>query len=339
MTTQDLQTILEIQLPDDYLAFRGDDVNTATTIEFRFDDWTFWPLEKCATRTQELRKSKAIPEVAFAFADNDNEEVLFYSDPDKTTTAIKHLDSDGDLSFYAFSFCEITLYPVTQRLIDEIDDDNWEQQDFSALEQCPGSLVDYANALMTSEYDEYFSVDRNEFALSIYLRAAAHHHPEAAHEIANYYYYQDEVDVEAVIKWRKKAIACGNTEDIYELADFIIDEQPEQIEEAIALLESLLTNRWYQERALLKLSRIYMRGTGGQQDYQKGIALVNKCVDLGNDNALADLAFYYFKGVGVTKDVKKAHQMLTQAEENALSKTGVSVYKDFIDILEKELKR
>ena len=162
-------------------------------------------------------------------------------------------------------------------------------------------------------------------------------HPEAANEIADYYYFQAEVDVEKLIQWRERAIELGSEEDAYELADFIIDEVPEQIDKAIATLKSLQTSNRYKERAGLKLARIYMRGSGGKKDFSKGLALTQKLADEDNYNAMADLAFYHYQGMGVKKDVKKALELLRQAEALSIKETGRGNWGDFIKKLEKEL--
>lgn len=170
------------------------------------------------------------------------------------------------------------------------------------------------------------------------MKTAKKGHPYAAHKLANHYYFQDETDVEKVIKWREKAIEYGSKDDIYELADFIIDYKIEEIDRAVSLLESLLEEQWYKEKSLTKLSRIYMRDTGGKLDYEKGLYYTNEGIKLNNYNAISDLAYYYYKGVGVEKSVQKAYDLLVEAEERITEETGSGMWGEFIKLLEKELE-
>src|SRR5690606_36132626 len=115
------------------------------------------------------------------------------------------------------------------KLIEEIETVGFENQNLGEIETCVGSLFQYAFALNTSEYDDNYSEERNKRALELFFTAAEMGHPEAAHEIADYYYFQENVNVESVIEWRERAIELGSKADIFELADFIIDEKPEEI--------------------------------------------------------------------------------------------------------------
>ena len=191
---------------------------------------------------------------------------------------------------------------------------------------------------MTNEYDDDFSEKRNNKAIELFFIAAEKGHPEAASEIANYYYYQEKVEKNKVIEWREKAIEYGNKQDVYLLADYIIDEKNEDIDKAILLLESLLIDKLYEESAMLKLSRIYIRGTGGKLNYEKGLEYVRSCAELNNYNALSDLAFYYYNGRGVEKNIQTAYDFLVRSENEMIEQSGKGSYGDLIIQLKKELE-
>lgn len=337
MKVETVEKELGIEVPIDYLNYRGELINQETIVFFKTENWLFWDLNTSFEKTNELRTSRALTKNDFAFAVNEDNQVLFYRDSKKTSTKISHLDEVGDITFYAFSLTEFTNYRKTQKLIEEIETVGFEKQDLGEIENCIGSLFQYAFALNTSEYDNDTAEARNKKALELFFKAAKMGHPEAAHEIADYYYFQDKVDPVKVIEWREKAIELGSKEDILELADYIIDEKIEGIDRAVLLLESLLEEKWYKERALLRLSRIYMRGTGCKADYGKGIKYVEECAKLDNYNALSDLAFYYYKGMGVDKNVQKAYELLIKAEKRITEKTGSGMWGGLIKQLEKEL--
>lgn len=325
-------------IPDDYIQNRQGNKEEEIEIFFKVDNWLFWDLESCKEQTLILRKEGNIGKNDFAFAINEEDQILFYKSFENTEARIFHLDEDKDATYYAFSLTEFHNFEETQRLIEEIETVGFENQDLTDILNCTGSLFNYAYELNTSEYDEHFSEKRNQRALELFLKTAASGHPEAAKEVADHYYFQENPDVTQVIKWREKAIELGSKEDVYELADFIIDEKPDEAKRAITLLESLLAEPWYKVRAMLKLSQIYMRGTGVRPDYDKGIEYVKKCVEAGDYTALSDLAFYHYKGMGVEKNVRKAYELLVEAENGVRLKTGLGMWGSFIEQLEKELK-
>ena len=80
-----------------------------------------------------------------------------------------------------------------------------------------------------------------------------------------------------------------------------------------------------------------MKGYGGKLDYKKGIKYAIECSKFNNYNAISDLAFYYYKGMGVKKNVQKAYDLLVRAEEIIIRETGSGSWQDFIKHLKKEL--
>jgi TPR repeat protein len=339
ISVEETEKGLDIYLPTDYLRFRGEQLEASSEIPFRIDIWTFWDLKTANAETIALRQKGMITKNDFAFAKNEYDQYLFYENPKKSSTKISLLSGESDIMFYAFSMSEFENYEITQELIESIDTVGFENQDLSKIKDCTGSLFQYAFELNTSEYDDNFSKERNKKALELFFATAEKGHPEAASEIASYYYFQENTDVEKVIEWREKAIQLGKKEERYELADFIIDEKVEEIDKAISLLESMLDDKWYKGRSMLKLSRLYMRGTGGKLDYEKGIAYAEACAKLENYNALSDLAYYYYKGMGVEKDIQKAYDLLVKAENKVKQKTGSGMWEEFIQQLETELKK
>lgn len=305
MNLMKVESILDFQIPDDYLKYRGNKLHKEDTVFFRIDNWVFWDLENATSKTIELRKNGLISSSDFAFAENQDRQILFYPNSQKSSNNISLLDFEIGILFYVFSLCEFEKFDKTQHLIDEIKIVAFENQDLAEIKDCTGSLFNYAFKLKTSKFDDNFSEKRNERALKLFFETAEKGHPEAASQIASYYFL-DKVNVDKVIEWREKAIKYGSNKDIYELADFIIDYKIEEIDKAINLLESLFNDQRQREKALLKLSRIYMKGTGGKLNLEKGIEYTEECAKSNNYNALSDLALYYYKGLGVDKNIQKA---------------------------------
>lgn len=336
----ELEQSLKIEIPKDYIEFIEPHSNQIFDYYFGIAHWSFLDLTTAKEKTLALRTKEAIGREDFAFAINDDEQVLFFrNEAGQLSNKIFLFDLEMDVIYYAFSLKEFLLKEETEKLVEEIETVGFQKQDLTGIMDCTGCLYTYAVYLNTSEYDENYSKKRNKKALELFFDTAEEGHPKSASEIADYYYFQDETDVDKVIEWREKAIAFGNEDDIYELADFIIDYKLEEIDKAITLLKSLLDNTWFKDRATLKLSRIYMKGTGGKLDYEKGIEYTKKAAEMRGFNAIADLAFYYYKGMGVEKNLEKAHQLLVEANNLSIEKNGSGSWDDFIKVLEKEIER
>ncbi|MFK7936604.1 MAG: SMI1/KNR4 family protein [Saprospiraceae bacterium] len=350
MEVEKIEKELAVTLPQEYLDYYASlleqraEEDESLEVFFRVDYWIFWELDELVEKNQSLREQGIIQSTDFAFANNEEEQLLLYQNTERNATKITHSDESHDKMFYAFSLSEFVNYSYLATLIEAIEtaDEEGEKVNFSkhnlsSIENCVGTMYWYALYLDTSEYDDHYSEKRNARALQIFEETAAQGHPEAASQLASHYYFQEETDVEKVIEWYTKAIENGKTEDAYELADFIIDYKLEDILKAIELLESLLTTEWYRNRALLKLSRIYMRGTGVPIDNKKGLTYVRECAEGENYNALSDLAFYHYKGMGVPQNTQLAYEYLTQAEAMVTQKTGSGMWEEFIKQLETEL--
>ncbi len=334
-----IESALSLSLPPDYKQFVATHGEHGFEYFFRVDLWRFLSPEKATERTRALRESKAIGEHDFAFASNQEGQSLFYKHENGALSPkIYHLDEENDWMFYACSIAEFENFEKLEQLTNGISPRKFVDQDLSGIMDYPGSLYYYAMALLVSSYNDQANAEQKAAkALELFFLAAEQEHPGAANQIASHYYFAEEPDVDKVIEWREKAIAWGSVEDIYELADLLVDERPEEIDQAIALLEGLLDTYWYKSRTSLKLSRIYMKGEGGRLDYEKGIKYAEMCASLDNYNGLSDLAFFYFKGMGVEKNLAKALELLKQAEKLAKDKGIGGPFEDNIRMVEKEL--
>ena len=337
-----LEAQLGIQLPGEYLDFVGKHGTKSFDYPFLRDDWHFWGAAAALEKNQDLRSRGLIGPNDFAFAANgwqDEYVLLFRNQGGKLGPQISQLSSEGaDLTFFAFSMSELVNFKLREKLIKGIGKTGWKKQDLSGIQDCPGSLFWYAFSLKTSEYDAYFCEERNQRALEIFHELAGLGHPEAAHEVACHYYFADEPDLEKIVEWRERAIALGCVEDAHELADFILDnELSEQMGRAVELLEGLLDNKRYQNQALLKLSRIHMKGLIGPPDHQRGIELLEKAAARGYSLAFSDLAMCHYQGIGMPQNTRKAYDLLVEAERLDKLRDGGGYLEPVIKRLAAEL--
>lgn len=300
----------------------------------------FWNVEKVRTVTDSLRKAGVFSKDQLAFGDIGLGQLLLYQRMEGQWSSRVFLwDDKYGWYFHLYSIQYTQPYETAAELIANIDTVGFEHQDLTEIEDCLDCLYVYALSLDNSEYEDFFSKERAERALAIYRDLAKQGHPTAAASIATHYEFQEEVESDSVIVWREKAIRWGNVEDNYELADFILDYRPDLKERAVSALEALLDHRGYGGRAALKLSRLYLRDDGDFKNLEKGIELVNKSAKLGNLNAKADLSFYYFKGIGVEKNLQKALDFLVEANELANERFGGGIWDEEIELIRQELKK
>ncbi len=133
-------------------------------------------------------------------------------------------------------------------------------------------------------------------------------------------------------KYYIKAIEQGHIVAKYQLADLYIDHFPENITDAIRLLEEIIQDNEYQGLACMKLGRIYLRGTGGvEKDFIKARQWFEQGLTYDNDNCSMDLSYLYFYGLGVDKDLKKALAFVEQAGKDHM------LYEEVKDMIEKEI--
>ena len=180
---------------------------------------------------------------------------------------------------------------------------------------CAGCLYWIVLELSLAVYDERAPQEWDTVSLALFKQLADGGDARACHELANHYYFNT-AEKDEVIKWRQRAIAEGESEDLKELADFIIDEYPEKIDLALDTLHTMQQNNIQAAWAWWKEGHIYIKGIGAvKPDLQRGIALIEKASELGHAVAKGDLGHYYHKGIGVPKDLHKALALLEEANE------------------------
>ena len=299
-----------------------------------------WTADKIQTITDSLRKAGVFNQDQLAFGDNGSGQILLYRRVEEQWSSRVFLwDDTFGWYFHLYSIQYTQPYEIAAELIANIDTVGFENQDLSEIEDCLDCMYVYALSLEDDKYEDFFMKERAERALAIYRDLAPQGHPTAAASIASHYEFQEEVESDSVIAWREKAIRWGNVEDNYELADFILDYRPDLKTQAVAALEVLLDHRGYAGRAALKLSRLYMRDEGDYRDLKQGIQLAMRSSDLGNLNAKADLSFYYFKGLGVEKDLQRALDFLVEANELSNERFGGGMWDEEIELIKKEMKK
>jgi hypothetical protein len=135
-----------------------------------------------------------------------------------------------------------------------------------------------------------------------------------------------------------------------QLDDLIDDEKTEKISEILNGLERLSNSKDENHKvwAFNKLSDIYLRGFGPvPPDMTKALEYNQRAVDLNSHKAISNRAACYFFGLGMTKDINKALELATKANE--LSKTnqfadifatkqGGGMYDKLVDMITTEIK-
>jgi len=129
MNLDTIEDKLGIEIPNDYIDYRGTDLNKEKDVYFKIDNWLFWDIMTSVDKTVSLRNKGAITDKDFAFAINEENQVLFYQNSKKSSTKISHLDEENDIIFYAFSLTEFQNFEKTQRLIEEIETIGFQNQE------------------------------------------------------------------------------------------------------------------------------------------------------------------------------------------------------------------
>lgn len=345
----DLEEIYDGPLPPDYkqyvLSYQGPSdpersIAAQATGLGGTNPHYLWMADRIRSVTDSLRKAGVLTKDQLAFGDIGLGQLLLYQRMEGQWSSRVFLwDNKYGWYFHLYSIKYTQPYEMAAQVIADIDTVGFENQDLTEIEDCLDCLYVYALSLDDSEYEDFFMKERAERALAIYRDLAKQSHPTAAASIAAHYEFQEEVESDSVIAWREKAIRWGNVEDNYELADFILDYRPDLKTQAVAALEVLLNHRGYAGRAALKLSRLYMRDEGDFRDLKKGIQLAMRSSDLGNLNAKADLSFYYFKGLGVEKDLQRALDFLVEANELSNERFGGGMWDEEIELIKQEIKK
>ena len=339
LSPSNLSAQTQMDLPQEYLDFIAPHNGESFSYPYRTQVLYFWSLDELNPKNESLVQEGRIQVDDMAFANTDDGSIIFIKkEKRRPSTKIYHLDEFNSSEFLALSFKQLKYGKITDDLINDLETKDYTQIDLSQIQDSPGSLFEYAFQLQTSIYDDNYSEEQNIKAREIFLAAVEAGHPEAARQLANYHFFKDEVNNKKVILWREKAIELGSKEDRYDLADFLIDYEPKQIKKAIELLEGLLNDHWYKDRAALKLSRIYTRGTGGLKNLKKGIEIIKICAANKNYNCMSDLAFFYYQGMGVEKNIQKAYDLLVEADKIATKKFNPGAFDAQLKMLKKELE-
>jgi len=136
-----------------------------------------------------------------------------------------------------------------------------------------------------------------------------------------------------------------------QLDDLIDDEKTEKTSEILIGLEKLSDSKDESHKvwALNKLSDIYLKGFGAvPPDMTKALDYNQRAVDLNSHKAISNRAACYFFGLGMPKDIYRALEMATRANE--LSKTnqfadvfatkqGGGMYDSLVDMITTEIKK
>lgn len=156
---------------------------------------------------------------------------------------------------------------------------------------------------------------------------------EASYEVANNYELGSGVKTSYNMakKYYQKAIEQGHIVSKYYLADLYIEHFPKNIVDAICLLEEVIAQKEYEGHACLKLGRIYLRGKTGETDYVKARQWFEKGQEYQSKNCCMDLAYIYFYGLGVSKDLHKALELVEIAGADHI------LYDEIKETIEKEI--
>src|SRR5688572_2135351 len=96
---------------------------------------------------------------------------------------------------------------------------------------------------------------------------------------------------------------------------WIDEERTDKISEILSTLHACVEEGTWSKRAHLVLNRIYMKGFGIPANPEKAIYHAIKSAEEGNYNAMSDLAFYYFKGMGVEQNFQTSLYWMQKAND------------------------
>lgn len=142
-------------------------------------------------------------------------------------------------------------------------------------------------------------------------------------------YMESEHDDDIILaeEWALKAAENGHVEAMYWLgegytvyAKDLTDEDPEESKAHFELGYYWLSKANMQKHpaATLELAGYYRRGDVIEKDVEKSVKLVKQAAELGEVQAMRDLAFIYENALGVDADEEKAdywHQKVQDAEK------------------------
>ena len=161
----------------------------------------------------------------------------------------------------------------------------------------------------------------------LYNRAMAGNR-EAQFELAEIYMQSENDDhIELAEEWALKAAQLGHVEAMYWLGEGYTAYAKDLLEEDPAEAKTYFehAHRWLEQAvkqqhpaAIFELANFYRRGDVVEKDVAKSIVLVQQAAELGEAQAMRDLAFIYENALGVDTDEAKAkywHDKTDAAEQ------------------------
>lgn len=149
---------------------------------------------------------------------------------------------------------------------------------------------------------------------------------EAQFELADLYMQSEhDDDITLAEEWALKAAENGQVEAMYWLgegytvyAKELREEDPEESKAHFELAYYWLSKANIQKHAAatLELAGYYRRGDVIEKDEAKSVALVKQAAELGDVQAMRDLAFIYENGMGVEANEEQADYWTKKAEEH-----------------------
>ena len=147
---------------------------------------------------------------------------------------------------------------------------------------------------------------------------------EAQFELADLYMHSEhEDDILLAEEWALKAAENGLVEAMYWLgegytvyAKDLAEEDPEESKKHFELGYYWLSKANIQKHpaATLELANYYRRGDVIEKDVEKSVKLVEQAAELGELQAMRDLAFIYANGLGVDADEAQADAWTAKAD-------------------------
>ena len=147
---------------------------------------------------------------------------------------------------------------------------------------------------------------------------------EAQFEVAVLYMQSDfNEDIELAEQWALKAAANGHIEAMYWLgegytvyAKDVLEDDPEDAKQHFkdAFVWLKKASDAQHPAAILELAGYYRRGDVVEQDVTRSVALVQQAAELGEVQAMRDLAFIYANALGVDADENKAEYWTQKAD-------------------------
>ena len=147
---------------------------------------------------------------------------------------------------------------------------------------------------------------------------------EAQFDLAQLYMSSEhDEDIERAEEWALKAASLGHVESMYWLGEgytvYAKDVAAEDPEEAKTYFEH--AHNWLKQAAehkhpaaILELAGFYRRGDVVEKDVVKSVELVEQAANLGEFQAMRDLAFIYANALGVDADEEKAEFWTQKAD-------------------------